>query len=288
MERKENAVERDETESVKQEINHNKEAERNETDVNDKNPEDEISNKRMDETAVLEMVELIRPTWRENFEYFLKVDLKDRIYTTRKDRRISDIEIEATNRIMDQIIKETGDSISLWDINVMQYTTAITLISQHCKLREEKTGKKDNKTNGWMVNIMNKINSIRQKLSHINLIMKCREENRFTPKQRKIEKKLKKLFGSVRKERLTEMESRLKHDLSVQSKILRQARTRTEFCEFSNSVKFSNNCQYILFHNKDMNPRICRPSKFCVSPNCREHFSLIEEHSLVKATYVNV
>ena len=69
---------------------------------------------------------------------------------------------------MDQIIKETGDSISLWDINVMQYTTAITLISRHGKLREKKTGKKDNKTNGWMVNIMNKINSIRWKLSHIN------------------------------------------------------------------------------------------------------------------------
>ena len=195
---KENTVERDEMESVKQEINHNKEAEGNETDVDDKNPKDEISNKRMDETAVLEVVELIRPTWRKNFEYFLKVDLKD--------RRISDIEIEVTNRIMDQIIKETGDSISLWDINVMQYTTAITL----------------------MVNIMKKINSIGWKLSHINLIMKRREENRFTPKQRKIEKKLKKLFGSVRKERLGEMESRLKHDLSVQSKILRDRKVVLE------------------------------------------------------------
>ena len=44
---------------------------------------------------------------------------------------------------MDEIIKEAGDNISLWDINVMQYTTAITLISQHGKLREEKKlGKK--------------------------------------------------------------------------------------------------------------------------------------------------
>ena len=61
MEWKENTVERDKTESTKQEINHNKKAEENETDGNDKNPEDEISNKRMNETAVLEMVELIRP-----------------------------------------------------------------------------------------------------------------------------------------------------------------------------------------------------------------------------------
>ena len=78
---------------------------------------------------------------------------------------------------------ETGDSISLWDINVMQYTTGITLISQHSKLREKKTGKKDNKTNGWMVNIMNKINSIRWKLSHINLIMKCRKETDLHPRK---------------------------------------------------------------------------------------------------------
>ena len=74
VERKENTVERDMTESMKQETNHNKEAEEYKTDGSDKNPEDEISNERIEETAVLEIVEFIKRTWRENFVYFIKVE----------------------------------------------------------------------------------------------------------------------------------------------------------------------------------------------------------------------
>ena len=98
-----------------------------------------------------------------------------------------------------------------------------------------------------------------------------------------------KLFGTTEKkhpERWIPPSSPIPYRVKfIHDHMILQVWTRTEFCEFSNSVELSNNCQYILFHNKGMNPQICRPSKFCVSGNCREHFSLIEEHSLVKATY---
>ena len=49
----------------------------------------------------------------------------------------------------------------------MQYVTAITLLAKHGKLRE----KKENETPEWILNIENKINAIRRKLSHVNLIL---------------------------------------------------------------------------------------------------------------------
>ena len=188
----------------------------------------QASTKQFNEKEVQEMMEAIRPIWMKNYEHYLNVEIKDREFTTRKDRKIEDIEIEAVNRIIEEILSQNGSSINLWHINVMQYATAITLLSRHGKLRENKKKNKVDKTPGWMMNIMNRINAIRRKLSYINLVRKCREQNIFTRKQKQIERNLKRRYGNINNQRLYEIESILKHDLSVQSKILRDRKIVTE------------------------------------------------------------
>ena len=188
----------------------------------------QASTKQFNEKEVQELMEAIRPIWMKNYEHYLNVEIKDREFTTRKDRKIEDIEIEAVNRIIEEILSQNGSSINLWHINVMQYATAITLLSRHGKLRENKRKNKVDKTPGWMMNIMNRINAIRRKLSHINLVRKCREQNIFTRKQKQIERNLKRRYGNINNQRLYEIESILKHDLSVQSKILRDRKIVTE------------------------------------------------------------
>ena len=188
----------------------------------------QASTKQFNEKEVQEMMEAIRPIWMKNYEHYLNVEIKDREFTTRKDRKIEDIEIEAVNRIIEEILSQNGSSINLWHINVMQYATAITLLSGHGKLRENKKKNKVGKTRGWMMNIMNRINAIRRKLSYINLVRKCREQNIFTQKQKQIERNLKRRYGNINNQRLYEIESILKHDLSVQSKILRDRKIVTE------------------------------------------------------------
>ena len=121
---------------------------------------------------------------------------------------------------MEEKIAEIGADINLWHIDVMQHTTAITLLGRHGKLRERKTRKYENKEPGWMINITNRINAIRRKLSHVNLILKCKKEGKYTHKQEIIQEKLRRMYGSTRKDRLIEVETRLRHDLSVKSKIL--------------------------------------------------------------------
>ena len=92
--------------------------------------------------------------------YVASLDVVNREFTTKKDRKIENIEIVAVNRIMEDVIAETGNDINLWHINVMEYTTAIILLSRHGKLREKSYKKQARKTPGWMINITNRINAI--------------------------------------------------------------------------------------------------------------------------------
>ena len=129
-----------------------------------------------------------------------------------------EVPCKAANRIMEEKRKELGDNIRLWHINVMQKTTAITLLERHGKLWEKRSRKVERKEPGWMIDITNRITAIRRKISHVNVILKCKLDGKYTPKQKFIQKKLTRIYGSTTKTRLTEVETRLKHELSVQVK----------------------------------------------------------------------
>ena len=73
---------------------------------------DIIGRPQCDKTAVTEMIETIKPTWTDNYEQYIKMDVHERKYLTKKDRKIEDIETEAANRIMEKIT-EIGADINL-------------------------------------------------------------------------------------------------------------------------------------------------------------------------------
>ena len=72
-------------------------------------------------------------------------------------------------------------------------------------------------------NFENKINAIRRKLSHVTLILNCK--GKLMQKQQNIKRKLKKMHGSVKTNRVHEIKAQLTHELKVQSKVLRDKRT---------------------------------------------------------------
>ena len=161
------------------------------------------------------MIDEIKPEWIKNYEKYLNINIELRQYQTRKDRKIEDIELIAANKIMEEII-QNDESIDLWKINVMQYTTATTLLDRHGKLREKKNTRKEKKTPGWISNFENKINAIRRKLSHVTLILNCKDHRKLTTKQLNIRRKLQKMYGSVKTTRLQEIKAQLTHELRVQ------------------------------------------------------------------------
>ena len=123
----------------------------------------------------------------------------------------------------------------------MRYVTAITLLAKHGKLREKKVIYKQKKTHRWIINIENKINALRRKLSHVNLILNNKDPRELTPKQPHRTRRLKKMYGSSKRTRLIEVQARLKHDLRVQCSILKNRRTVVERQRinslFNNSTK---------------------------------------------------
>ena len=77
-----------------------------------------------------ELVNEIRPEWQKNYNKYLNTTIENREFTTKKDRRIEEIEILAINKIFEESL-ENDERIDLWKINVMQYTTAVTLLARH-------------------------------------------------------------------------------------------------------------------------------------------------------------
>ena len=86
----------------------------------------------------------------------MNINIEDRQYMTKKDRKIGDIELKVANKIMEEIT-ENDKSITQWKINVMQYAMAVTLLARHGKLRERRNTHSKKKTPGWISNFENKI-----------------------------------------------------------------------------------------------------------------------------------
>ena len=88
--------------------------------------------------------------------------------------------------------------LDYWDINVMIYTAAITLKNYLGDLKENKQEKITATNPGWIRNLEQKIISLRRKIAHTELIINCKQLNTFTPHQRKISSKLKRLLGNTK------------------------------------------------------------------------------------------
>ena len=72
------------------------------------------------------------------------------------------------------------------DLNVIYYTTAITLLEHEGKFREirKKPGNKDKP--GWQIRIESRIQAIREKLSYTTILIECNKKQQFTKHQRNI------------------------------------------------------------------------------------------------------
>ena len=69
-----------------------------------------------------------------------------------------------------------GGGISLWDINVIHYTAAATVLEQEGKLKENKYFEKQNTKPGWKIQLEQKIEAIRKRIAYIVVILKCENE----------------------------------------------------------------------------------------------------------------
>ena len=126
---------------------------------------------------------------------------------TIKGRRVVE---EETIRIREQY------ELDLRTLNVIYYTSAVSILEKDGKLREQKTNKQPNGKPGWQIRHETWIEAIRRKLSYTTVLEQSRRQNKYTKHQKVIKKKMEKWYGKMTAGKIGETQSRLKQELRVE------------------------------------------------------------------------
>ena len=140
------------------------------------------------------------------------------------------------------MLAESENDVNLWKINVMEYYAVLTLLQRHNQLKENPQTKKKPR---WLEFQQQKVNSIRRKISYINLILQCRNHNTYLTKhQEKIQLKLKKWYCNTKTSTLISKATELKHKLNVTSQYIKNKKALVE--RSSINKKFQTNQKQVF------------------------------------------
>ena len=149
------------------------------------------------------------------------MSLENRNFNTQVIYNINDIELKAINHVITNFIENNLDKMSLWLINVIQYTAIVTILDRNNLLKYPKNIVKDKRTPNWQIHLEEKINNIRRKLSFITLITDSQNGSaELTKHQLTIKVKLKRWYGNTKRHTLLSKLLQLKHELKVTSESL--------------------------------------------------------------------
>ena len=178
----------------------------------------------------LELKEEIRERWKYNFQKYIKMNINMREYNV----NLKPTPEEKYIRIVDEIVNEELNNIEeeyeidMWIINVIYYTTAVTVLEKEGRQREIKRVVKNKEKPGWQIRMESRIEAIRRKISYAYVLKNCIEKNDYTKRQKYIKRRFEKQYGKVTKNNLNKVLTDLKHDLKVDSEKLRRKKTIQE------------------------------------------------------------
>ena len=82
----------------------------------------------------------LRDKWEQHFDLFYKENITQRKYQIRVDRHIDSKLLATVDKIVNEKLKVMYESegVSLWDLNVIYYRSAVAILEAKGKLREIK------------------------------------------------------------------------------------------------------------------------------------------------------
>ena len=168
--------------------------------------------------------ENLRKLWNKNFEKYIDLEINYREYSTKarpppNKEKLSMIDLivkEELNRI------EENYGMNIWTLNVIYYTTAVTLLENEGNLREECWTQKPYKKPGWKIRHESRIQAIRKKISHTFVLIECNRKQKFSNNQKIIRRKIEKQYGKATTPNLKYMQAMLKQGLKVESQKLKR------------------------------------------------------------------
>ena len=174
-----------------------------------------------------DVLESLRASFSSHFNAFKHAELSARKYVTRISTQIPPSSITAINQVLTEALQQM-ETKSLWELNCLAYSAALTVLERHGKLRENKRTLPISEKKAWITQSEQRINSLRRKISQLQVIISCKKSNSFTPKQKAIANKLRNSCGSLKLESLEPKLSSLKHELRVQNTVLKERLVRAK------------------------------------------------------------
>ena len=169
---------------------------------------DQMSNKTKSSTDP-DTKEYLSQRWNENFQKYINKNVDDRGYSTTINPPPSENYLTAMNEIVEErmaeILERHGNN--LWTLNVIYYTTAITLNEKEGKLREVKKRSGNEVKPGWEIRTESLIEAIRRKLSYMYVLIECNKNQRHTKNQKNIRRRIEKQYGKTTTSKLEQIQN---------------------------------------------------------------------------------
>ena len=127
--------------------------------------------------------------------------------------------IEIVNEIVNEELNsvEKKNEINMWIINVIYYTTAVTILEKGERLREKKRVVKSKEKPGWQTRMESRIVALRRKISYSYVLLDCVGKEDYTRHQKTTKRRSEKLYRKATRKNLNRVLADLKQDLRVQS-----------------------------------------------------------------------
>ena len=128
-----------------------------------------------------ERLENMKARWIENYDKYKDKRLHEREFLTKSDRNIPLNDLKIVDKLVNDFIEENlqKDGLSLWDLNVICYTSAVTILDNLGRLKTKKNTYTYRKP-GWQIQAETRISSLRKKLSLIDVVQKCKSSYSYT------------------------------------------------------------------------------------------------------------
>ena len=199
--------------------------------------------------------EALKVKWRKHFQKCINMDVEEREYRT----TINNPPLETLLRVMDIIVSEEIEqqhNMNLWTLNLIYYTTTITLLEHEGELREIKRRTQTREKPGWQIRIESRIEAKRKKLSYTYVFIECHKKQHFTKHQKNIKYRMKTQYGKVTTNKLKHIQMQFKQDLKVKCQKLRDCKVIQQRGYLNRLFK---NASKKLYHpSKDKEPHPVR------------------------------
>ena len=155
----------------------------------------------------LELKEEIRERWKYNFQKYIKMNINMREYNVNLKPTPEEKYIKIVNEIVNEELNNIEEEyeIDMWIINVIYYTTAVTVLEKEGRLRKIKRVVKNKEKPGWQIRMESRIEAIRRKISYAYVLKNCIEKNDYTKRQKYIKRRFEKQYRQATKNNLNKV-----------------------------------------------------------------------------------